>query len=80
LILRNLGIHGITTTIADVGVTDEAQTEWAASVLVASELGNGCFSILRGIELDNTSASRTAVWLVLNLSLLDRANGCEQVD
>jgi hypothetical protein len=80
LILRCLSVHRISTTVTNVRVADEAQAKWAASVLVASELSDGCLSILSGIELHNTSATGASIWFILDFRLLDRANGCEEID
>ena len=63
-----------------VGILDEGETERSPAVLIASELGDGSLSIVVGAEFDHTSASRAAIWFILNLRSLDLANSREQLD
>lgn len=58
-----------------VQVLDEAQVEGTTTILVALELGDSCLGSLGSVESNNTRASRPAARLILNLSLLNLANG-----
>lgn len=73
-----VGVH-------DVGasgglVLDEAKAKRAAAVLVSRELGNGSIRVVDGVEADNTSAARTSIGLILNLSLLNLADRGEELN
>lgn len=58
----------------------EAQAKRATTVLVAGELRDGGLGVLDGVELDNSSATGTSVWFVLNLGLLNLADGGEELN
>lgn len=69
--------HSITGTTRDL-VFDKAQAERTASVLIAREFFNGGICILGRVKSNNTSTTGSAIRLILDLSLLDLANGGEQ--
>ena len=78
--VRGLGFHSISAAAARSLILDEAQTKWATTVLVTGEFLDSSLRIFSSIEANNTSASRSAVWLVLNLGLLDLSDGGEELD
>lgn len=41
---------------------------------------DGCLGVVGGVELNNASPSRTAVWFVLDLSPLNFTDGGEEFD
>ena len=61
-------------------VLNEAEAEWATTVLVTRELGDGSLGVLDTIEANDTGSAGTSVWLVLNLGLLDLSDGGEELD
>jgi len=69
-------VHAIATAL--VHVLDERQAERAAAILIALELVDRSVGRVGGIEPDNTAALRPAAWLVLDLGLLDLADGSEE--
>ena len=73
-----VSVHDIVSTL--IQVLDKAQVERTATVLVTLELGDGRLSGVGTVEANHTSASGTATGLVLNLSLLNLSDGCEQLD
>ncbi len=73
-----VSIHGVTTARRDV--LDIVEAERTTTVLVVLELGDRGLSGVRGVEADNAAASRPAARLVLNLGLLDLADGGEELD
>lgn len=73
-----IGVHGIPT--ARLKVANIAQAKLAAAVLVALELGNRSIGGLGGVEANDTSTTRAAARLVLDLSLLDLSNCTEKFD
>jgi hypothetical protein len=82
LILRQtcgLGFHSVTGATWSL-IFDEAQTKRATTILVAGELLNSSLSVLSGVESNYTGAARSTIWLVLNLSLFDLPDGCEELD
>lgn len=78
--LRVVPVHVSITVCVSVSVEvfDEAQAERASSVLVAGKLRNGGVGVVRGLELHDTSATRTTIGLVLNLSFFNFPNGLEK--
>lgn len=70
-----LALHGTA-----IGVASVVETERTTAVGVALELLNGGSSILLATEEDDTGAARATIWLVLDLSLLDVADGDEELD
>jgi hypothetical protein len=100
LILSAFGVHCIasTSSVTDIGIAHEAETERTTAVLVPGELGcerlasscgfhDGCqqrtdcgLRILGSVELNNAGSARAAISLVLDLCLLHRADGGEEVD
>lgn len=76
-----LGFHGHGIVVRSWGlVLDEAETEWASTVLVTGELGDGSLGVLNSVEANDTGSAGTSVWLVLNLGLLDLSDGGEELD
>lgn len=73
-----VGVHGVAT--AWLEVLNIAKPELAATVLVTLELGDGSIRCLGSIESNDTGASGAAAWLVLDLGLLNLADGSEQLD
>lgn len=67
-------------TVANVEVFDEAKTERTTSVLITSEFCNGSLGIVTVVELNDSGTFRAAVWFVLDLRLLNLADGLEQLD
>lgn len=73
-----VGVHAVAAAAAGCNVLDVAQTQRAAAVLVALELGNRGLGGVGGVEPDHAAATGPAAGLVLDLSLLDLANGREE--
>ena len=73
-----LGLHRITA--ARSLILDEGQAKRTTPVLVSRELLNGSIGVLGSIESNNTSSAGSAIWLVLDLGLLDLANGGEELN
>lgn len=71
--------HRIDTTARGL-VLDEAQAERTSTILVTRELGDGCLGVFDGIEANNTSAAGATIGFVLDFSLLDLANGGEELN
>lgn len=71
-------VHAVAAARGDV--FDKAETERASAVLVSLELRNGRVGCFGRIETNNTSTTGPAAGLVLNLGLLNLANGSEQLD
>ena len=69
-------LHSITTAL--VQVLDEAEAQWAATVLIPLEFGNRSFRSFRTVEANDASTFRSSTWFVLDLSLFDFANRSEQ--
>ena len=75
----SVGIHGIATSTGS-DVFDVAQPKRPYTILVALEFRDGRLSSTGVVETDDSRSSRSAAVLVLNFSLLDLANRCEQLD
>ena len=75
----SVGIHGIATSTGS-DVFDVAQPKRPSTILVALEFRDGRLSSAGVVETDDSRSSRSAAVLVLNFSLLDLANRCEQLD
>ena len=75
--IRGLGLHGITARPGSL-VLDKAQSKGTTTILISSEFLNGRLGTFSIVELDYTSTTGTAIWLVLDLSLIDRSNGLEE--
>lgn len=73
-----IGVHAVTAARRDI--LDVAQAERAAAILVALELGDGGLGGVRAVEADHAAAARPAARLVLDLRLLDLADGGEELD
>ncbi|KAJ2972028.1 hypothetical protein NUW58_g9269 [Xylaria curta] len=58
----------------------KASAERSTSVLIALKLGNRRLGGLLAIKADNTGSSGTSTRLILNLGLVNFANGSEQLD
>lgn len=71
-----LALHGATT----VGVASVVEAEGTATVGVALELLDGSSGVLLAAEENDTSATRATVGLVLDLGLLNVADGNEELD
>lgn len=71
--------HGHSISASRSLVLDEAQTEWTTTILISRELGDGGVGVLSRVEANNTSSAGASIWLVLDLGLLDFANGGEQL-
>lgn len=81
LVLSQAGGIGVHDVGASGGlILDEAQAKRATAVLVSRELGNGSIRVVDRVEADNTSAARTSVGLILNLSLLNLADRGEELN
>lgn len=82
LVLRkaNVGIRLHAVGAAWRPVLDEAEAQGSVAVLVSLELGNGRLRRVRVVETDYTRASGAAAGFVLDFSLLDLADGREQLD
>lgn len=75
-----MGIRRHVVGTALVEVLDKAEVQGTTTVLVSLELGDGRLSSLRTIEANHAGSSRPATGLVLNLSLLNLADGGEELD
>lgn len=75
-----IGLHSVPTAngTTGLGVSDVAEPQLAAAVLVALKLGDGRVGRFSGIETDDTSATRAATRLVLDLRLFDISNGTKE--
>lgn len=71
-------VHAVAT--AGNGVPDERKAERTAAVLVALELCDGRLGRLGRVKANDTGAARAARGLVLNLSLLNLADGRKELD
>jgi len=94
MLLSHAHVHLVTTahamTIAvgpvihhaaiGIEILDEAEPQRTPAVLVSGELGDGRFSIVRGVELDDAGAAGTTVGLVLDLGAVNFANRLEELD
>lgn len=69
-------VHDIVSALANV--LHEAQVERAAAVLIALKLCNGSLGSLGRIEANDTGTTGATAGLVLDLGLLNLANGGEQ--
>lgn len=74
-----IGVHAVFTTTW-MKVSDIAQAQRSATVLISLELRNGGFRGFSRIEADDTRAARTAAWLILDLGLLHLSDSGEQID
>lgn len=72
-----IGFHAVAAARL-VQIFDEAQVQWSSTILVALELCDCRLGGVNRVKTDNTAASRSAAGFILNLSLLDLANGGEQ--
>lgn len=72
----NIGVHAITATLS-VEVSDEAQSQWSATILVPLELGDCSLCGFCRIETDYTSSTGATARLVLNLGLLNLSDSRE---
>lgn len=72
-------VHAVITA-AGLEVPHEAETQGTTAVLVALELGDGCVRGVGTVEPNDTGAARPPTRLVLDLGLLDLADGGEQID
>lgn len=61
-------------------ILDEAQVKWSAAILVSLELGNCRVRRFRGVKPDDSRTTRSTTGLILYLSLLDFADGSEQLN
>lgn len=73
-----VGVHAVATAGGEV--LDVAQAKRAAAVLIALELSDGSLGGVGVVEADHTAAARAAARLVLDLGLLDLADGGEELD
>jgi hypothetical protein len=73
-----IGVHVVTTARREV--LDVAQAKRTTAVLIGLKLGNGGFRRVRVVEADHTGAARSAARLVLDLGLLDFADGGEELN
>jgi hypothetical protein len=73
--VRGLRLHSIIVTRCQV--LDRGQSEGSTAVLVPRELFDRSVSALGSVKSDDTSSSGAAIWLILNFSLLDLADGGE---
>lgn len=65
---------------ARLDVLDKAETKGPPSVLVALELCDGGLGRVGIVEADHSATTRSTAGLVLDLGLLDLADGGEQLD
>lgn len=72
---RLLTLHGSAFWILGI-----IEAERATAVLVALEFLDRGLGVTGVGELDDTAASRAAIWLVLDLSTLDGSNGLEELN
>ncbi len=61
-------------------VPHEAQTQRTTAVLVTLELGDGSVRGVGTVEPNDTGAARASTRLVLDLGLLNLADGGEEID
>jgi len=80
LLLTTSCVHLVATTIRGIGITNEGQAQWTTAILIASKLGDGGLSVLGAIKFDHARTTGASVRLVLDLGLLDRTNGGEEID
>ena len=74
-------LHGLRLHVASwAQVLDVRETKGTSAVLVARKLGNSGACIVLIGELDDTSATRATVRLVLYLGTLDLTDRGEQLD
>ncbi len=73
-----VGIHAVTAARDDI--LDVVQAERATAVLVVLELGDRGLGGVGAVEADHAAAARPAARFVLNLGLLDLADGGEELD
>lgn len=73
-----IGVHAVACSLVDV--FDKAEVEGSAAILISLEFGDGRLRCLGRVEPHYASASRSPTGLVLNLSLLDLADGREELD
>ena len=73
-------VHAGVLNATGLEVPHEAETQGPAAVLVTLELGDGGVRGLGTVETDNAGAARPSARLVLDLGLLDLADGREQID
>ena len=74
----SVGIHGIATSTGG-DVFDVAQPKGPSTILVALEFRDGRLSGAGVVKTDDSRPSRSTAVLVLNFSLLNLANRCEQL-
>ena len=79
MVVTTSGIHGL-TSVGSTSVADVSELEWTTTILVTGELGDSSLGVVSGIELDDAGSTGATVALVLDLSLLDWANGGEEID
>ena len=72
-----VGIHGVAAS--RVKILDIAETERAATVLVPLEFGDGGLCSVARVEPNDSAASRSSAGLILDLGLLDLADGGEEL-
>lgn len=70
-----VSLHRISSSL--VQILDEAQVEGTAAVLVALEFGDSGLGGFGRVEADHAGAPRAATGLILNLGLLNLADGGE---
>jgi len=75
-----IAVHVAIVLLPRHNVLDEAKAKRSATVLVASELGNGTLTIVGVVKSDNTSTFRATIAFVLDLSLLDFADRLKEFD
>lgn len=82
LVLRktNVGVRLHVVGAARRPVLDVAEAQGSVAVLVSLELGDGRLRRVRVFETDYARASGAAAGFVLDFSLLDLADGREQLD
>ena len=73
-----VGIHAVAA--ARSKILDVAQAKRATAILIALELGNSSLGSVGAVEANDTAAARPTAWLILDLSLLDLADGGEEFD
>ena len=73
-----VGIHAVTAAGRDI--LDVAQAEGTTAVLVTLELGNRGLGSVGAVEADYTATAGPTARLVLDLGLLDLADGGEELN
>jgi hypothetical protein len=73
-----IGIHAVASTRSHI--LDVAETQRPATVLIALELRDGRFGGLGAVKTDNAASLGSAARLVLDLGLLNLADGAEELD